>query len=45
MYQVTITWFNGTTPLRAIVSKETLRGMNLKAVRDAAIKIVKVQTC
>lgn len=43
MYQVTITWLNGTTPLRAIVSKETLRGMNLKSVRDAGIKIVKVK--
>jgi hypothetical protein len=43
VYQVTITWFNGTTPLRAYVSKETLRGFNLKAVKDAAVKIVKVR--
>jgi hypothetical protein len=42
MYKVTITWFNGTTPLRAIVSKETLRNFNLKAVKDAAVKIVRV---
>jgi hypothetical protein len=44
MYQVTITWFNGTTPLRATVTKETLRGFNLKAVKDAAVKIVKVRS-
>jgi hypothetical protein len=44
MYQVTITWFNGTTPLRAIVSKETLRGFRLASIKDAAIKIVKVRS-
>jgi hypothetical protein len=44
MYVVTITWFNGTTPLRAVVNAQTLRGFNLKAVKDAAIKIVKVRS-
>jgi hypothetical protein len=44
MYQVTIVWFNGTTPLRALVSKETLRGFKLTAVKDAAVKIVKVRS-
>jgi hypothetical protein len=44
MYQVTITWFNGTTPLRALVSAQTLRGFNLRAVKDAAVKIVKVRS-
>lgn len=43
MYRVTITWFNGTTPLRAIVSAKTLRGMNLRSVRDAGIKIIRVK--
>lgn len=43
MYRVTITWFNGTTPLRATVSAETLRGFNLKACKDAAVKIVKIR--
>ena len=44
MYQVTITWFNGTTPLRAIVTKETLRGFRLASIKDAAIKIIKVKS-
>ena len=44
MYQVTIVWFNGTTPLRALVTKETLRGFKLTAVKDAAVKIVKVHS-
>lgn len=43
MYRVTITWFNGTTPLRAIVSAKTLRGFKLHSIKDAAIKIIKVK--
>lgn len=43
MYRVTITWFNGTTPLRALVNRQTLEGMNLKACRDAAIKIIRIR--
>jgi hypothetical protein len=43
MYQVTIIWFDGTTPLRALVTKKTLQGFKLTAVKGAAVKIVKVR--
>jgi hypothetical protein len=41
MYQITITWTDGTIT-RATVSRKTLRGFKLSACRGCSVRIVKV---